>query len=93
MGANNFKVHLAQDLTLTESDGQTVLFSKKTGDFFGLNESAGLFLKDLTETDFESTLKKAAVTFSAPMEVLSTDLLELVDELEKQKLITRTAVS
>lgn len=88
----NFKIVLAAHLTLTEMDGKLVLFSKNTGDFFGLNESAGLFLKRLLESDFENSLAFVKKEFDAPEGVLRSDFLSLIEGLEKNKLVTKIPV-
>lgn len=93
MANNNFRIELAAELTLTEKDGKVVLFSKKTGDFFGLNETAGYFLKELCKSDFLTTLSNASAEFSVPETELSSDISELVSELESQKLVRKIPVS
>ncbi|NBT59719.1 PqqD family protein [bacterium] len=85
----NFKIDLAPNLTLTEMEGKWVLFSKHTGDFFGLNESAGIFLNILIQNDFLTSLKLARKEFDAPEEVLERDFLELIHSLESQKLLKK----
>ena len=92
MANNNFKIELAPQVTITETDGKAVLFSKKTGDFFGLNDSAAYLLKELSGSDFLATLKKASVAFSVPETDLSSDLIELVADLEKQKLLKKIPI-
>lgn len=88
----NFKVELAPHLTLTTIEGKLVLFSKSTGDFFGLNESAAFFLKAVTETDFRSALQLAQDEFSVPKETLEKDFLDLIQDLESLKLLKTVAV-
>ncbi|NBX76478.1 MAG: PqqD family protein [Proteobacteria bacterium] len=85
----NFKIQLTETLSLTEMDGRLVIFSKQTGDFFGLNESAGFFLKLLLENDFEKSLSLATKEFEVPEKVLRQDFLELIDELANKKLIKK----
>lgn len=76
-------------MTLTETQGKLVLFSKKTGDFFGLNESALFLLKTLLESDFSTTLVKGAQEFQVEPSILEQDLVELVSELEKTSIIKK----
>lgn len=81
-GMSNFQIKLPKEVTLTEMDGKLVLFSKKTGDFFGLNESGAFFIQRLLKSDFKETIKEAARTFSAPEQELQQDLTDLVKQLE-----------
>ena len=83
----NFKVQLAPHITLTEIDGKLVLFSKQSGDFFGLNESAVGLIKSLLETDFLTTLKRASGEYNETESVLRTDLIELIKQLEDAKIL------
>ncbi len=83
------KYQLPTNITLKEIDGQTVLFSKKTGDFYGLNDTATYLLKELVESDFDATLTKAASIYKVSPEELRTDLLEIVADLEGKKLLTK----
>ena len=85
----NFRIQLAENLSLTELEGKLVLFSKQTGDFFGLNESAGFFLKLLLEHDFLDSIAHAQKEFDVTETILQQDLLELVDDLMKRKLIKK----
>ncbi len=91
--AQNFKVSLAPHITLTEMDGKLVLFSKQSGDFFGLNESALLLLKTLLASDFKSTVTNIAVDVGEKEERIAADLMELVNELESHQLIYRAPLS
>ena len=93
MANSNFRIELAPEVTLTETEGKIVLFSKKTGDFFGLNESAVLFIKELSSKDYLHTLQTASKTFAVPESELASDILELVAELEKQKLLKKIPVT
>lgn len=76
-------------MTLTETQGKLVLFSKKTGDFFGLNESALFLLKTLLESDFSTALQKGAEEFQVDPSTLEADLVDLVAELEKTSIIKK----
>jgi len=85
---NNFKILLSPQVTLTEIDGKLVLFSKTSGDFFGLNESALFLLKLVLETDFKSAVHQAASEYQEPEDVIREDLLALVEDLKKAKVLT-----
>ena len=82
----NFKLKLDALVVIQQIDGQDVLFSKKTGDFFGINESAAFMLKILIDTDFQSTIRQASSSFNVDQETISSDLMELVDSLVESKL-------
>lgn len=85
----NFKIQLNPGITLTETQGKLVLFSKKTGDFFGLNESALFLLKTLLESDFSTAVQKGAEEFQVDTATLEADLVDLVAELEKTSIIKK----
>jgi len=85
----NFKVELVSTISLTEIDGKLVLFSKDTGDFFGLNESALFLLKNLLDTDFWQAVAAGAAEYAVTEQAICDDLMELVTELEKQKLLRK----
>ena len=92
MIAHNFKIKFASGVTQTEIDGKHVLFSKETGDFFGLNDSAQMFLEELHDNDFTTTVRKVAERFLVSEDEISTDLLVLLNGLEKPKLIHKISV-
>lgn len=84
----NFKISLSPQVTLTEIDGKLVLFSKTSGDFFGLNESALFLLKLALETDFKSAVERAAGEYQESVDVIQEDLLALIEDLKKAKVLT-----
>lgn len=88
----NFKIELAKHLTLTTIDNKLVLFSKQSGDFFGLNESALFLLKTLLENNYQITVQLAVKEFGVDAQVIQSDLLELVRDLESQKLLRKIDV-
>lgn len=92
MSVCNFKIEFAPGVTQTEIDGKHVLFSKNSGDFFGLNDSAQMFLKELQCNDFLTTLNKAAESFSMPEEEIANDILMLLKNLEAPKFIHKIPV-
>lgn len=81
---------LPPTVVLRELDGQTVLFSKQSGEFFGLNDSAAVFVADLLQAGFEDALGKAAALYQASAEDLRGDFQELVDDLIAQGLLEKT---
>jgi len=89
MPSPNFKIALNPEVTLTETQGKLVLFSKKTGDFFGINETALFLLKTFLDSDFTTTLKKGSEHLAVEIPTLEKDLLELITELEQNALIRK----
>lgn len=86
----NYKLKLDPLIVLQKIDGQDVLFSKKTGDFFGLNESATLMLTALLDTDFNEAVKLCSKQFGEPEDTIRADLNELVDSLIESRLAEKT---
>ncbi|NBV49670.1 PqqD family protein [bacterium] len=86
---SNFKITLNPQVTLTEMEGRLVLFSKSTGDFFGLNESALILLKQLLNSDFNTAVNHCSQEFGVAPATIETDLIALVEELERQKLLKK----
>ena len=84
----NYTVKLASTVTLKKVDGQTVLFSKVTGDFYGLNPTAAYLLEELVQSDFESTSKKAAAGFGVEESQIQADLEEVIASLSEAKLVS-----
>jgi hypothetical protein len=82
----NFKLRLDPLIVMQKIDDQDVLFSKKTGDFFGLNESAAFMLRQLLNGDFKSAVNQSATAFSVDKTMIENDLLELVNALIEAKL-------
>lgn len=88
----NFRLKLDPLIVMQKIDGQDVLFSKKTGDFFGLNESAAFMLRQLLSSDYKTAVTQSAAAFKVEKNVIEGDLLELVESLvasdlaEKQEL-------
>jgi len=82
----NFKLRLDPLIVMQKIDDQDVLFSKKTGDFFGLNESAAFMLRQLLNSDFKSAVNQSATAFSVEKTMIENDLLELVNALIEAKL-------
>ena len=75
------RFRLVDGVTLNEIDGKTVLFSMKSGDSFGLNESAAVLLKSLLDSDFDSAVAACAQLFEVTEDVIRPDLTELIEHL------------
>lgn len=89
---SNFKIQLNPQVTLTEMEGRLVLFSKSTGDFFGLNESALVLLKTLLNSDFKTAVNHCSQEFGVPTSTIEMDLIALVEDLEHQKLLRKEMI-
>lgn len=85
------KFSLEPSVTLKTVDGQLVLFSKKSGDFYGLNDSAGYLVQELINTDFEATIHKASTYFKVEEGELRHDLKEIIADLEKNQLLRKVS--
>lgn len=79
------RVQLTQGTTLTLVEGKSVLFSVKTGDSFGLNETAADMLKIACGDGVEAAATCLAQEYDAPVEEIRSDLNELVGELVRLK--------
>jgi hypothetical protein len=86
----NYNLKFDPLIVLQEIDGQDVLFSKKNGDFFGLNESAAFMLQTLVETNFNNAVKVCSEQFGETEDTIRQDLNELVDSLLESKLAEKT---
>jgi hypothetical protein len=86
----NYNLKFDPLIVLQKIDGQDVLFSKKTGDFFGLNESAAFMLKTLVESNFNKAVKVCSQQFGETEDTIRQDLNELVDSLIESKLAEKT---
>ena len=71
-------------------DGQMVLFSKTSGEFFGLNETAARFVADLLQSSFATALGNAAALYHVDAEELRSDFNELIADLTDQGLLMQT---
>jgi hypothetical protein len=85
------RIQLAPGTTLTNVEGKEVLFSTRTGDSFGLNETAAQMLRLALEIGTTGAATKLAGEYDAPQEELQTDLDELVDELVQLKLVVASS--
>ncbi len=85
-----YHVELMPGVSLTKVDDRSVLFSKKTGDFYGLNNSGAWMVRELLASGYEQTLANAATAFQGvASDKLATDLTTLVDHLAKLKLLKK----
>lgn len=80
---------LARSVTLTTIEGKRVLFSLRTGDTFGLNESAAALVEAMCAHDLDGAARRCAATFDAEEGELRDDLRALADELVGLGLLER----
>ena len=71
---------------LTNVEGKDVLFSVKTGDSYGLNETAARMVRLALEMGLDGAVKQLAEEYGAPESELRGDLVDLLGELVQLKL-------
>jgi hypothetical protein len=81
------KIQLAPGTTLTTIEGKDVLFSVRTGDSYGLNETAAHMLKLGIEAGLDEAASRMAQDYNAAPDEIRADLADLVQELVKLKLV------
>lgn len=84
-------IQLAPGTTLTTVEGKDVLFSTRTGESFGLNETAAQMLRLAVDIGTSEAAAKLAGEYDAPREELQADLDELVGELVQLKLVVASS--
>jgi hypothetical protein len=72
---------LPKGITSTTIGGKRVLFSVRTGETYGLNETAAFFVEQLLATDLASAVRASVAAFDAPEGELMSDITALADEL------------
>ncbi len=82
-----YRAKLAKGITLTTIEGKSVLFSVRTGETYGLNDTAAAMLEALLATDSESAAKTCAARYEVVADEIATDLRGVVDELASLKLL------
>lgn len=80
------RIQLAAGTTLTTIEGKDVLFSTRTGDSFGLNETAARMLRLALEMGTIEAATRLATEYDVAPGELQSDLDELVGELVQLKL-------
>lgn len=80
------RIRLAPGTTLTNVEGKDVLFSVRTGDSYGLNETAARMVRLCLETSLDEAASQLAGEFGVAREELRGDLDELIGELVQLKL-------
>ena len=80
------RIALAAGTTLTRIEGKDVLFSTRTGDSFGLNETAAHMLRLALETGSNEAATKLAGEYNVAEDELRADLNDLIGQLVQLKL-------
>jgi len=81
------KIQLAPGTTLTRIEGKDVLFSVRTGDSYGLNETAARMVRLGIESGLDKAATQMAEEFSAEPSEIRADLDDLVKDLVQLKLV------
>lgn len=81
------RIQLAPGTTLTRVEGKDVLFSVRTGDSYGLNETAAHMLKLGIEIGLDTAASRISQEYDVTPEEIRADLGELVQELVRLKLV------
>jgi hypothetical protein len=80
------RIRLAQGTTLTTVEGKDVLFSVRSGESYGLNETAARMVRLALDMSLGDAAAKLAEEYGAPREELQVDLTELIGELVQLRL-------
>lgn len=81
------QVKLTPGTTLTDISGKQVLFSVKSGESFGLNETAALMLQLCLEHGPRTAAQQLSTQFDVPADELAGDLDELLQGLAQAGLV------
>jgi hypothetical protein len=80
-------IRLAAGTTLTNVEGKDVLFSVKSGESYGLNETAARMLRLGLEADLDDIVHRLAAEYGAERKEIRDDFEELVRELVRLKFV------
>ena len=80
-------IRLAPGTTLTTVEGKDVLFSVKSGDSYGLNETAARMLRLGLEADLGPAVNQLAEEYGVERKEIRDDFDELVRELVQLKFV------
>lgn len=86
MERTSMLVRLSPGTSLTVIEGKSVLFSVRSGESYGLNETAAQMLRLSLEIGLSGTAAQLAQDYEAPVEEIRSDLDALVKELVRAKL-------
>jgi hypothetical protein len=80
-------IRLAAGTTLTNVEGKDVLFSVKSGDSYGLNETAARMLRLGLEAELDEVVNQLAAEYGVEREEIRNDFGELIGELVQLKFV------
>jgi hypothetical protein len=80
------RIQLTPGTSLTTIEGKSVLFSVKTGESYGLNETAGEMLRLSLERGMDEVAEQLAKDYGTTVDEMRSDLNELVQNLVEIKL-------
>jgi hypothetical protein len=80
------RIQLAPGTTLTKVEGKDVLFSVRTGDSFGLNETAAHMVRLALELGVAEAASRLAQEYNVAPDQLRSDLEGLLGELVQLRL-------
>jgi hypothetical protein len=84
-------IRLAPGTTLTNVEGKDVLFSVKTGNSYGLNETAARMLRVGCEADLDDVVTRLTAEYGVERSEIRDDFKELVRELIQLKFVQLVA--
>lgn len=79
------------DTNLVAVEGKDVLFATRTGESYGLNETAARMLRLSLEMSLEQAATRLADEYGAPRTEILDDLTALVNELTALKMVQPVA--
>lgn len=80
------RIRLSPGTTLTHVEGKDVLFSVRTGDSYGLNETAARMVRLSLELGLDQAAAQLSEEYGVTCEELRGDLDEMIGELLQLKL-------
>ena len=80
-------IRLAPGTTLTIVEGKDVLFSVKSGDSYGLNETAARMLRIGLEANLDEVVNRLAEEYGAERTEIREDFVQLIRELVQLKFV------
>lgn len=80
------RIQLTSGTSLTIIEGKSVLFSVKTGESFGLNETAAQMLRFGMEEGIDQAVARIAQDYNASEDEIRSDLDELTRDLVRIKM-------
>ena len=80
-------IRLAPGTTLTIVEGKDVLFSVKSGDSYGLNETAARMLRLGLEANLDDVVNRLAEEYGGEPTEIREDFVQLIRELVQLKFV------